>query len=320
MCHHGVRRQLGPDKKIFSGKQLEDLLQAICAALWTQQTVASAKAKAKKPPLAATVTNEHHRDAGSVSQPRSTIDAGTCDAVGPADPRFGLPSLIPGFETQAFHSGSAENRAPSTTSPAAENRTPAVTSTAAVLKSMPENWVPKELLAFCWLGPLSGNCITAFGLETSEGPGKRSKAPPSSSSSLSSPGSSSSSDSEVALTQASVINEAFSRSELRKLQKTKKGDTAAAALQVTLKENSAAMGSKLEAMTAVIAAAHAESTRLAQEKTALATRQFEEQQKQRAIAQLRELIDLEHDPDVKKGLKDRYSALILSGLPAYRAV
>lgn len=307
---YGLRRQLGPDKKIFSGKQLEDLLQAICAALWAQQTAASAKAKTKKTPLAVTVTNEQHGDEGSVSQSPSTNAAGTGDAVGPADPRFAPPPLIPGFGTLAFQSGSAENS------------TPAATSTA-VPKSMPENWVPKELLAFCWLGPLSGSCITAFGLETSEGPGKRSKAQPNSSGSMSSPGSSeacSSSDSEAALTQASVIDEAFSRSELRKLQKTKKGDTAAATLQVTLKENSAAMGSELKAMTAVIAAAHAESTRLAQAKNALAARQFEEQQKQQAIAQLKELINMEHDPDVKKGLKERYSALILAGLPAYRAV
>ena len=72
--------------------------------------------------------------------------------------------------------------APAQQAAGAENVAPAAAAalaavTAAAPKDMPQDYVPTEMLLFCWLGPPSGSTITAFSLQCSEGPPDSNKRP-----------------------------------------------------------------------------------------------------------------------------------------------
>jgi hypothetical protein len=135
---------------------------------------------------------------------------------------------------------------------------------------VPDSYVPCEMLLFCWHGPPSGDCITAFNLRTSEGPSKKARTNDISSCNISSSSSAESPESlegeaawsdSSALSRAAVISQKHSRSELRSLNKQQKSMKAATPLEEVVQQTSTKLAELTSVMTTAAAKQEARAAR-----------------------------------------------------------
>ena len=205
----------------------------------------------------------------------------------------------------------------------AENVPPAAAAALAAVKAaapkdMPHDFVPTEMLLFCWLGPPSGKTIIAFSLQCSEGPPPASNKRPAVGSPDSSSSSSSSSESDVrALTQACVIQEAKNRSELRKIQK----GHSSSGLQTALKESTEKMQEQLKELAATFAATSNKQIDVAKERNIIAKDKAEQQNamdwRTQRISEMKVLIEVS-EGESKKVAQADLREFVMNGLKSDR--